>query len=156
MTGMTAAESELDLCKGRHFDREVIVLCVRWYLSFKLSSRDLVQMMDERGIALAHTTDGRRVYARSRAKQIGLKRGTRTCQLHLGSRESSEAFLPHSVNDAAVDAKPNDAKCKLCRAHEKCAQAGDDTIRGAQVGRTLAAAIEDQKLMPDQRRFGDN
>src|SRR5947209_16188616 len=30
--------------------------CVRWYLSFKLSARDLVQMMDERGIGLAHTT----------------------------------------------------------------------------------------------------
>jgi len=29
---------------------------VRWYLSFKLSSRDLVQIMSERGIALAHTT----------------------------------------------------------------------------------------------------
>ncbi len=26
-----------------------------WYLTFKLSSRDLVQMMAERGIALAHT-----------------------------------------------------------------------------------------------------
>ena len=44
------------LFKGRHFDRDVIVLCVRWYLSFKLSSRDLVQMMSERGIVLAHTT----------------------------------------------------------------------------------------------------
>ena len=29
---------------------------MRWYLSFKLSSRDLVQIMSERGIALAHTT----------------------------------------------------------------------------------------------------
>jgi hypothetical protein len=28
---------------------------VRWYLTFKLSSRDLVQMMAERGIGLAHT-----------------------------------------------------------------------------------------------------
>jgi transposase-like protein len=53
---MTAPKSEVDLFKGRHFDREVIVLCVRWYLSFKLSARDLVQMMDERGIGLAHTT----------------------------------------------------------------------------------------------------
>src|SRR3954466_8424491 len=53
---MTASESVLDLFKGRHFDREVIVLCVRWYLSFKLSSRDLVQMMRERGIRLVHTT----------------------------------------------------------------------------------------------------
>src|SRR5690242_5660807 len=54
MAGMTA--SAPDLFKGRHFDRDVIVLCVRWYLTFKLSSRDLVQMMAERGIALTHTT----------------------------------------------------------------------------------------------------
>jgi transposase-like protein len=25
------------LFAGRHFDREVIILCVRWYLRFKLS-----------------------------------------------------------------------------------------------------------------------
>jgi len=29
---------------------------LRWYLTFKLSSRDLVQMMAERGISLTHTT----------------------------------------------------------------------------------------------------
>jgi transposase-like protein len=27
---------------GRHFDREIIILCVRWYLRYKLSLRDLV------------------------------------------------------------------------------------------------------------------
>src|SRR6516162_10100455 len=27
-----------ELFKGRHFNREIVVLCVRWYLSFKLSS----------------------------------------------------------------------------------------------------------------------
>ena len=32
------------------------MLCVRWYLTFKLSSRDLVQLMAERGISLTHTT----------------------------------------------------------------------------------------------------
>ncbi len=31
-----------ELFKGRHFDREIVVLCVRWYLSYKLSYRDLV------------------------------------------------------------------------------------------------------------------
>jgi hypothetical protein len=36
-----------DLFKGRHFDREIIILCVRWYLRFKLSFRDLVEMMAE-------------------------------------------------------------------------------------------------------------
>jgi transposase-like protein len=39
-----------ELFKGRHFDREIIILCVRWYLRFKLSFRDLVEMMTERGI----------------------------------------------------------------------------------------------------------
>ena len=51
---MTAVST--DLFKGRHFDQDVIVLCVRWYLSYKLSSRDLVDMIGERGIELAHTT----------------------------------------------------------------------------------------------------
>ena len=45
-----------DLFKGRHFDREIITLCVRWYLRYKLSFRDLVEMMAERGLSLAHTT----------------------------------------------------------------------------------------------------
>ena len=45
-----------DLFEGRHFDREVIILCVRWYLQFKLSLRDLVEMMAERGLSMAHTT----------------------------------------------------------------------------------------------------
>ena len=44
-----------ELFKGRHFDQEIVVLCVRWYLSFNLSYRDLVAMA-ERGIDLAHTT----------------------------------------------------------------------------------------------------
>ena len=45
-----------DLVKGRHFDRQIIVLCVSWYTSFKLSLRDLVIMMAERGISVTHTT----------------------------------------------------------------------------------------------------
>jgi transposase-like protein len=45
-----------ELFKGRHFDQEIVVRCVRWYLSFKLSYRDLVAIMGERGIDVAHTT----------------------------------------------------------------------------------------------------
>ena len=45
-----------DLFKGRHFDRQIIVLCVSWYTSFKLSLRDLVIMMADRGISVTHTT----------------------------------------------------------------------------------------------------
>jgi transposase-like protein len=44
------------LFNRRHFDRQIIILCVIWYTSFKLSFRDLVVIMAERGISLAHTT----------------------------------------------------------------------------------------------------
>ncbi|MFL9856263.1 IS6 family transposase [Paraburkholderia madseniana] len=44
------------LFNGRHFDREVIVLCVRWYLRYELSFRGIAEMMAERGLSLAHTT----------------------------------------------------------------------------------------------------
>jgi hypothetical protein len=39
-----------DLSKGRHFYWEIIILCVRWYLRFKLSFRDLAEMMAERAV----------------------------------------------------------------------------------------------------------
>jgi transposase-like protein len=45
--------------KGRHFDRSVILLCVRWYLAYNLSLRDLEEMMAERGISVDHATVGR-------------------------------------------------------------------------------------------------
>ena len=44
------------LFKGRHFDGQIIILCVSWCTSFKLSLRDLVIMMADRGIPLTHTT----------------------------------------------------------------------------------------------------
>ena len=44
------------LFHGRHFDRTVIILCVRWYITYKLSYRDLVEMMAERGVDVSHTT----------------------------------------------------------------------------------------------------
>lgn len=42
--------------KWRHFEAEIILLCVRWYLRDALSSRDLEEMMAERGLGVDHTT----------------------------------------------------------------------------------------------------
>jgi transposase-like protein len=53
---MSKLSSIEELFAGRHFDREVIILCVRWYLRYKLSFRDLVEMMADRVPSLAHTT----------------------------------------------------------------------------------------------------
>jgi transposase-like protein len=56
MTRDEQTEEPEELFGGRHFDRQIIILCVRWYLRYKLSLRDLVEMMAERGLSLAHTT----------------------------------------------------------------------------------------------------
>lgn len=45
--------------KGRHFDRSISLLCVRWYLAYNLSLRDLEEMMAERGITVDHSTVNR-------------------------------------------------------------------------------------------------
>src|SRR5258706_9687287 len=42
--------------KWRHFQAEIILLCVRWYLRYPLSYRDLEEMMLERGLHVDHTT----------------------------------------------------------------------------------------------------
>ena len=44
------------LFHGRHFNHAIIILCVRWYITYKLSYRDLVEMMAERGVDVSHTT----------------------------------------------------------------------------------------------------
>ena len=44
------------LYRGRRFQVETIELCVRWYITYRLSYRDLVAMMAERGIVVSHTT----------------------------------------------------------------------------------------------------
>ncbi|GAC1435590.1 MAG: IS6 family transposase [Ktedonobacteraceae bacterium] len=42
--------------KWRHFQADIILLCVRWYLRYSLSYRDLEEMMRERGLHVDHTT----------------------------------------------------------------------------------------------------
>ena len=39
-----------------HYPLEVLLLCVRWYVSYSLSLRNLEEMMAERGIAVDHST----------------------------------------------------------------------------------------------------
>ena len=51
------------LFKGRHFEPEIIVVCVRRYLRFCLSLRDIEELMAERGLSVDHTTVWRWVQA---------------------------------------------------------------------------------------------
>ncbi|MCM3653929.1 IS6 family transposase [Metabacillus litoralis] len=45
-----------NLFKWKHYQPDIILLTVRWYLRYNLSFRDLVEMMEERGLPIAHTT----------------------------------------------------------------------------------------------------
>jgi IS6 family transposase len=42
--------------KWRQFEPKLILLCVRWYLRYALSYRDLEEIMRERGLSIDHTT----------------------------------------------------------------------------------------------------
>ena len=44
------------LFRGRHFEDGIILLCVRWYLRYSLSYRDLEEITVERGLSVDHVT----------------------------------------------------------------------------------------------------
>jgi transposase-like protein len=66
--------------KGRWFEKEFILQCVRWYVAYPLSYRQLEELMEERGVDVDHSTINRWVlkYApeleeefRKRKKPVG-------------------------------------------------------------------------------------
>jgi putative transposase len=68
--------------KGRHHQQGMILQCVRWYVAYSLSYRDLEELMQERGYEVDHSTIQRWVvyYAprierafRKSKKRIGLR-----------------------------------------------------------------------------------
>jgi transposase, IS6 family len=42
--------------KWRHFEPEIMLLCIRWYLRYWLSYRDLEEILRERGLSIDHRT----------------------------------------------------------------------------------------------------
>ncbi|WP_242321875.1 IS6 family transposase [Bacillus cereus group sp. BfR-BA-01354] len=48
--------------KWKHYQPDIVLLIVCWYLRYNVSLQDLVEMMEERGVSLAHTTIMRYVH----------------------------------------------------------------------------------------------
>jgi len=44
------------LFRGWHFEGVIILFCVRWYLRYSLTYRDLEELMSERGLSVDHVT----------------------------------------------------------------------------------------------------
>jgi transposase-like protein len=42
--------------KGTHFPKEVILMGVRWYVAYPLSTRHVEELMEERGVEVDHST----------------------------------------------------------------------------------------------------
>jgi transposase-like protein len=70
--------------KGRHFDQSIMLLCVRWYLAYNLSLRNLKEMA-ERGIAVEQSTVNRSAhhFAPILLKRFNRRKRAVTCKWHL-------------------------------------------------------------------------
>ena len=53
---MTKRQDRDAIYVKRQFHTDITILCVRWYVTYRLSYRDLVAMMAERGVNVSHTT----------------------------------------------------------------------------------------------------
>ena len=42
--------------KGRYFQKDIILMNVRWYVGYALSYRDIEELMAERGLNIDHAT----------------------------------------------------------------------------------------------------
>jgi hypothetical protein len=45
--------------KGAHFIKDIILTCVRWYVAYPLSDRQVEARMEERGVSVDHATINR-------------------------------------------------------------------------------------------------
>lgn len=68
------------LFKYRHFEASLILLCLRWYLRYSLSYRDLEEMMIERGFSVDHTCPGYLSHPRSRYPPVIMVQPTQNRQ----------------------------------------------------------------------------
>ena len=59
--------------KRLHYPLDMMLLCVRWYVAYSLSLRDLEEMMAERAIGIDHLTVHRWVIKRRTRPMLGFK-----------------------------------------------------------------------------------
>jgi putative transposase len=60
--------------KGCHFPKDVIMMGIRWYVSYPLSYRHVEKLMEERGIELDHATVNRWVVKYSPALEANFRK----------------------------------------------------------------------------------
>jgi IS6 family transposase len=85
--------------KWKHYEGEIILLNVRWYLKYSLSYRNLEEMMAERGIEVDHTTIMRWVHQYSPEIEKKVRRYLRPTN---DSWRMDETYIRVKVRQEAV------------------------------------------------------
>jgi hypothetical protein len=80
-TSVSKVKAVAELFEGRHFDREVIILCVRWYLRFKLSLTPRSSRNAGAGLPVRSAAHGELTKPTSRSEASGA-----TCTVPLTGR----------------------------------------------------------------------
>jgi transposase-like protein len=104
----TSVSGDDNMFKGRHFDRSVILLCVRWYLAYGPSLSDLKEMMAERGIGIDHTTIHRWVvhFSPMLLKQFNRRKRALTGRWHMDEtyiKVRGQWMYPYRAIDSVGD-----------------------------------------------------
>ena len=53
---LTCGQLEMLTMSRMRLPKEIILVCIRWYAAYALSYRDFEEMMQERGVAVDHST----------------------------------------------------------------------------------------------------
>jgi hypothetical protein len=101
--------------KRLHCPLDVILLCVRWYIAYSLSLRDLEEMMAERGLAVDHSSVHRWVVKLLPLFEKAFRRHKRPVGMADG-RDLSQSARPIEYLYRAVDNAGNTIDF-LLRAH---------------------------------------
>jgi transposase-like protein len=143
--------TQQQLFKWRHFEAEIILLCVRWYLRYALSYRDLEEMMWERGLHIDHTTIFRWVQAYAPELE-------KRCRPHLKACTDSwkvdETYI--KVKSVwmylyrAVDSEGNTLEF-LLRPKRDAEAAKDFFVKALGASTSQAGTVEEKKVQPSSK-----
>ena len=61
--------------KGHRFEKDIILSCVRWYLAYPLSYRNLTEIIEERSVEVDHTNIYRSVQKFTPQLEASFRRG---------------------------------------------------------------------------------
>src|SRR3979490_8863 len=133
------------LFKGRHFEAEIIVLCVRWYLRFGLSFRNLEEMMAERNLHVDHVTIWR--WVQRYAPELN-RRCRRELRATNGSWRVDETYLrgAGTWTDLYSAVGPTGCGCRKAVLAESLALARSPSSTSDQCGRQPVVSQGDRRV----------